>query len=65
MIYGKIWCVVKPTVGIPLFLGAVAVTSFAVHLALIANTTWIKDYHQGGQKAAAAAVQQAPAAVKK
>ena len=34
MIYGKIWCVVKPTVGIPLFLGAVAVSSFAVHYML-------------------------------
>ena len=31
MIYGKIWCVVKPSVGIPLMLGAVAVSSFAVH----------------------------------
>ena len=33
MIYHKIWLVVKPTVGIPVFLGAVAVGSFAVHLA--------------------------------
>ena len=57
MIYGKIWCVVKPTVGIPLFLAGVAVTSFAVHLALINNTTWIKDYHQGGQKAVQAQAQ--------
>ena len=24
MIYGKLWLVVRPTVGIPLFLGAVA-----------------------------------------
>ena len=31
MIYGKLWLVVKPTVGIPLFLGAVAVSSFLVH----------------------------------
>jgi light-harvesting protein B-800-850 alpha chain len=27
MIYGKIWLVVKPSVGVPLFLGAVAVGS--------------------------------------
>jgi light-harvesting protein B-800-850 alpha chain len=47
MIYGKIWTVVNPSVGIPLFLGAVAVTSFAVHLALVSNTTWIKSYHNG------------------
>ena len=31
MIYGKVWLIVKPTVGIPLFLGAVAVSSFLVH----------------------------------
>jgi light-harvesting protein B-800-850 alpha chain len=28
----KMWLVVKPTVGIPLFLGAVAVGSLAVHV---------------------------------
>lgn len=53
MIYGKMWCVVKPSVGIPLFLSAVAISSFLVHVALVMNTTWIKDYHQGNQKAAA------------
>jgi light-harvesting protein B-800-850 alpha chain len=47
MIYGKIWLVVKPSVGIPLFLGAVAVSSFAVHLALLTNTTWLKAYYNG------------------
>lgn len=31
----KIWLVVKPTVGIPLFLSAVAISSFAVHVAVI------------------------------
>ena len=39
MIYGKMWLVVKPTVGVPLFLGAVAVGSFSVHLAIMSNTT--------------------------
>lgn len=43
----KLWLVVNPTVGIPVFLGAVAVSSFAVHLALIKNTSWIESYHQG------------------
>ena len=56
MIYGKIWTVVNPAVGIPVFLGAVAVTSFAVHLALVSNTTWIKAYHNGGNKSAAVAM---------
>lgn len=57
MIYGKIWCVVKPSVGIPLFLSAVAIGSFAVHLAVVSNTTWVKDFLQGGQKTAAAQAQ--------
>jgi len=52
---GKIWRVVNPTVGVPLFLTAVAVSSFAVHWSLYTHTTWLPAYHQGGQKAAAAA----------
>lgn len=47
MIYGKLWLVVKPSVGIPLFLGAVAVGSFSVHLALVNNTTWVKKFLNG------------------
>jgi light-harvesting protein B-800-850 alpha chain len=63
MIYGKIWTVVNPSVGIPVFLGAVAVTSFAVHLALVSNTTWIKAYHNGGNKAAVVAMASAAPAI--
>ena len=47
MIYGKIWCVVKPSVGIPIIIGAVAVASFSVHLALTLNTTWVKKFLNG------------------
>jgi light-harvesting protein B-800-850 alpha chain len=47
MIYGKMWLVVKPSVGIPVFLAAVAVGSFAVHLALLTNTTWVKRFLNG------------------
>jgi light-harvesting protein B-800-850 alpha chain len=54
MIYGRIWLVVKPTVGIPLLLGAVAVSSFCVHLALLTNTTWLKKYYEGGAAKTAA-----------
>jgi light-harvesting protein B-800-850 alpha chain len=54
MIYGKLWLVVKPTVGIPLFLGAVAVGSFMVHYMLLQNTTWMKQYYNGAAKATAA-----------
>lgn len=48
MIYGKMWCVVKPSVGIPVIIGAVAVGSFLVHLSLTLNTTWVKKYLNGG-----------------
>ena len=43
----KMWLVVNPTVGIPLFLGAVAVGSFSVHLAVVKNTTWVADFLSG------------------
>lgn len=43
----KMWLVVKPTVGIPLFLGAVAVGSFAVHLAVLSKTNWYENYLLG------------------
>ncbi len=62
MIYGKMWTVVRPTVGIPLFLGAVAVGSFSVHLALLNNTTWVKAFLEGGQSTKSAASSMAPAA---
>lgn len=61
MIYGKLWCVVKPSVGIPLFLSAVAISSFAVHVALVLNTTWIKTYHNGKASAVVTAKAEAPA----
>ncbi len=43
----RIWLVVHPTVGIPVFLGAVAVGSFAVHVAVLSNTTWVADFLAG------------------
>ena len=52
MIYGKMWCVVKPSVGIPLFIAAVAVASFSVHLAIVSNTTWVKKFLNGSATAA-------------
>ncbi len=63
MIYGKIWCVVKPTVGIPLFLGAVALTSLFVHYQLITHTSWLPAYYNNAPvvKTAAAPAADAPA----
>jgi light-harvesting protein B-800-850 alpha chain len=45
---GRIWCVVKPTVGLPLFLGAVALISLIVHYAILTHTTWYPAFFQGG-----------------
>lgn len=56
----KIWLVVKPTVGVPLFLSAVAIGSFAVHVAVLTNTSWLRNFLQG--RPLAAAVAPAPAA---
>lgn len=57
MIYGKMWTVVSPKVGIPMFLAAVAIGSFSVHLALATNTPWIKSFFNGsGARTAAVAV---------
>lgn len=65
MIYSKMWCVVKPSVGIPVFIAAVAISSFSVHLALTMNTTWVKDFLNGGAKVVAVAPASADAMVKK
>ncbi|MEL6447092.1 MAG: light-harvesting protein [Pseudomonadota bacterium] len=43
----RMWLVVKPTVGIPLFLGAVAVASLVVHFAILNNTTWFPAFFGG------------------
>ncbi len=51
---GKIWLVVKPTVGLPLFLGGVTVIALAVHAAVLTSTAWYPAYYSG--KAAVAAV---------
>ena len=48
----KMWLVVKPTVGIPLFLSAVAVGSFAVHVAVLTNTSWVSDFLKGQEMGA-------------
>lgn len=61
MIYRNMWVYVKPSTGIPLFLGAVAVGAFAVHLALFTQVPWLQAYYSG--KAAVAATADAAPAV--
>jgi light-harvesting protein B-800-850 alpha chain len=55
MIYGKIWLVVKPTTGIPVFLAGVALSSFAVHTMLVTQTTWVKQFLNGSAAVVATA----------
>lgn len=43
----KMWLVVSPSVGVPIFLGAVAVGSFAVHVAVLSKVSWYNDYLTG------------------
>lgn len=45
---GRIWCVVKPTVGLPLFLGTVLLISLLVHYSILSNTAWFPAFFQGG-----------------
>ncbi|MBX9753005.1 MAG: light-harvesting protein [Roseococcus sp.] len=53
MINGRMWLVVKPTVGVPLMLGGVVVASLAVHFSILTNTTWFPAFLQGKPRAAA------------
>ncbi|MEM9784383.1 MAG: light-harvesting protein [Pseudomonadota bacterium] len=50
----RMWLVVHPTVGIPVFLGAVAVGSFSVHVAVLSNTTWVSDFLSGNEMGSSA-----------
>ena len=44
---GRIWCVVNPTVGLPLLLGSVAITSLIVHASVMTNVPWMAAYWSG------------------
>ena len=58
---GRIWCVVYPTIGLPLLIGSVAVTSLIVHASVMSHTTWMSTYWQGSRARAAANDTAAPA----
>jgi light-harvesting protein B-800-850 alpha chain len=51
----RIWLVVKPTVGLPLFLGTVLFIALAVHYSVLTHTTWFSAYWEGGAKGKTAA----------
>ncbi len=60
---GRIWCVVNPTVGLPLFLGAVTVIALLVHLAVLTYTPWFGNFMAGASAAKTAQIQQVPVIV--
>jgi light-harvesting protein B-800-850 alpha chain len=59
---GRLWCVVNPTVGIPLFLGAVALTSLTVHNAVLTHSGWYGNFYKGSAKTTASIDGIAPSA---
>lgn len=54
----KIWTVVKPSTGIPLMLGAVAVTSLIVHAGIVTQSNWAANFFNGVPMNAVVAVAQ-------
>jgi light-harvesting protein B-800-850 alpha chain len=54
---GRIWCVVNPTVGLPLFIGGVAVTSLVVHASVMTHSTWVSKFFEGSVAAQAASAE--------
>lgn len=53
---GRIWCVVKPTVGLPLFIGGVLVVSLLVHASILSNSTWFSKFLVGSSSGSMAQV---------
>ena len=60
---GRLWTVVNPSIGLPIFLGAIAVTSLIVHFSILTHTTWFPAFLQGGQKKVAIETQTTAPAV--
>ncbi len=60
---GRVWCVVNPSVGLPLLLGSVAVTSLIVHASVMTHTTWMSSYWSGSWRNRTAANDGAAATV--
>ena len=43
----RMWLVVNPGVGIPVFLGGVVIMSLIVHSAILLNTSWFPAFFGG------------------
>jgi light-harvesting protein B-800-850 alpha chain len=60
---GRIWTVVSPNVGLPLFLGSVTVIALLVHAAVLTHTGWFGGYWAGSAKKTAMLDQASPASL--
>ena len=60
---GRIWTVGKPSIGLPMFLSAIVVTSLIIHYSILTHTTWFPAFMQGGQKKVAIETQSTGPAV--
>lgn len=54
MINGRLWTVVSPNVGVPLFFIGVVTASLYIHFQVITKTDWFVNFIQGAEAAAAA-----------
>jgi light-harvesting protein B-800-850 alpha chain len=48
MINGRIWTIVSPNVGVPVFFVSILLVSLYIHLQVMLQTTWFADFLQGG-----------------
>ncbi len=44
---GRMWTVVSPTVGVPIFFIALMITSLTVHFQVLTRTTYFADFIKG------------------
>lgn len=46
----KIWFIVKPSIGVPAFFIAIAITSLLIHTAVLTSTKWFPAFLNGNYK---------------
>lgn len=60
---GRIWCVVSPSIGLPLLLGSVTLISITVHASVLSNIPMIQKNYWQGHVGAKTAMASAPSRV--
>ena len=64
MFYGRMWLVVKPSVGIPMGAAGIFGVSLFVHACILTNTTWFPAFLNGNAKPRVMSEQVDPGGVK-